>query len=188
MTTSEYNTYAATAIGGTLLFLIPGALWIFDVSGLLTDFLFSALIGGGVAIYAALRKDTVAEYANKLGDALLNGAGKVIEKVDIPRVALPSSVTDVLAANDLKDPNDMTSSEYNTYSATAIGGTLLFFLPGALLIFDVSGALLDFLFSAFIGGGTAIYASLRKDEVSEYANKFGNALLKAVETVGEKLK
>jgi len=80
------------------------------VSGLLTDFLFSALIGGGVAIYAALRKDTVAEYANKLGDALLNGAGKVIEKVDIPRVALPSSVTDVLAANDLKDPNDMTSS------------------------------------------------------------------------------
>ena len=64
----------------------------------------------------------------------------------------------------------------------------MFFLPGALWIFDVSGALFDFLFSAFIGGGTAIYASLRKDAVSEYANKFGDALLKAVETVGEKFK
>ena len=103
------------------------------MSGLLTDFLFSALIGGGVAIYAALRKDTVAEYANKLGDALLNGAGKVIEKVDIPRVALPSSVTDVLAANDLKDPNDMNSSlvvrhvlrmQHNNHTTMRVGHSL----------------------------------------------------------------
>ena len=33
----------------------------------------------------------------------------------------------------------------------------------------------DFLVSAIIGGGLAIYLSLRQDKVGEYANSFGKA-------------
>ena len=87
--------------------------------------------------------------------------------VDIPRISLPSVVSDTLKEQDLKDPNGLSDTEYNTYSGAAIGGTLIFFLLPGALIFDAYDALLtvfeDFLFSAIIGGGIAAYLALRKD-------------------------
>jgi len=109
--------------------------------------------------------------------------------VDIPRVSVPDAVEDVLAEQGLKNPNDLAQADYNTYSGAAIGGTLLFFLlPGAFL-FDITGILSEFLFkiigdfivSAAIGGGLCIYLSLRKDELGEYANKFGAVFLQGVD-------
>ena len=78
-----------------------------------------------------------------------------LRMVDVPRITLPSAVTDVLKEQDLKDPNDMTTADYNSYSAAAVGGTLAFMLLlGPLAgIFDISGAVGDFVFSALIGGG-----------------------------------
>ena len=63
-------------------------------------------------------------------------------------------------------------------SAAAIGGTLIFFL---LPLFDITGFFGDFVFSALIGGGAAAYAALRKDAAGEYANKFGGAVLQAID-------
>ena len=82
--------------------------------------------------------------------------------VDIPRIELPSAVSDALKDIDLKNPNDLSTADYNTYSAAAIGGTLALFVPGAL-VFDVTGTIADFLVSATIGGGVGAYLALRKD-------------------------
>ena len=142
----------------------------------------------GALAYASLRKDEAAEYANKFGAALMDVAGKA-GVTDVPRISLPSAVTDVLKEQDLKDPNDMTTADYNSYSAAAVGGTLAFMLLlGPLTgIFDISGAVGDFAFSALIGGGALAYAALRKDEAGEYANKFGTVLLETVDKVAEAL-
>jgi hypothetical protein len=73
--TTAYNEYSAAAIGGTLvLFLLP----LFDIAGFLGDFVLSALIGGGALAYAALRKDSAAEYANKFGGAVMQGIDKAV--------------------------------------------------------------------------------------------------------------
>ena len=137
-----------------------------------------------------LRKDEVAEYANKFGATLMDGFSKVLPDTDIPRVELPEAVTKVLKEQDLKNPNDLTTKEYNSYSAAAVGATLIsMLLLGPVAgIFDISGVVLDFVFSALVGGGALAYAALRKDEVSEYANKFGSTLLQAADTVAEKIK
>ena len=142
----------------------------------------------GALAYASLRKDEAAEYANKFGAALMDVAGKA-GVTDVPRISLPSAVTDVLKEQDLKDPNDMTTADYNSYSAAAVGGTLAFMLLlGPLTgIFDISGAVGDFAFSALIGGGALAYAALRKDEAGEYDNKFGTVLLETVDKVAEAL-
>ena len=95
--------------------------------------------------------------------------------LDIPRLELPSAVGDQLREFDLKDPNQLTQAEYNTYSAAAIGGTLALMLPGAL-IFDVTGLVGDFAFGATLGGGLAAFLALRSDGLGEAANKFGAAL------------
>ena len=50
----QTNTLSAMAFGAALLFLLP----VFE-AGFLTDVAFSALFGGGLAGYAALRKDAV---------------------------------------------------------------------------------------------------------------------------------
>ena len=107
--------------------------------------------------------------------------------LDVPRVELPSAVTDVLKEQELKNPNDLSKADYNSYSAAAVGGTLIsIFLLGPVTgIFDLGGVLGDFVFSALIGGGALAYAALRKDEASEYANKFGNLLLETADKVGE---
>jgi len=110
--------------------------------------------------------------------------------VDVPRVQLPEAVTSMLKEQDLKNPNDLTTGEYNTYSAAAVGATLvtMLLLGPVAGIFDIYGVVLDFVFSALLGGGTLAYATLRKDEVADYANKFGAALLQAADTVAEKIK
>ncbi|EOD38458.1 hypothetical protein EMIHUDRAFT_454655 [Emiliania huxleyi CCMP1516] len=98
--------------------------------------------------------------------------------LDIPRITLPAAVADPIKDLDLKSPNDLSQAEYNSYSAAAIGGTLIFFI---LPLFDILGFFGDFVFSALVGGGVGAYASLRKDSVGEYANKFGGALLTAAD-------
>ena len=85
---------------------------------------------------------------------------------------------------DIKNPNDLSQTDYNTYSGAAIGGTLVLFL---LPLFDLTGFIGDFIFSALIGGGALAYASLRKDTVGEYANKFGGYVITAVDKVNEQL-
>tara|TARA_B100000795_G_C22530911_1_gene335072 strand:- start:205 stop:615 length:411 start_codon:yes stop_codon:yes gene_type:complete len=86
--------------------------------------------------------------------------------LDIPRLELPSAVGAQLKEFDLKDPNQLTQAEYNTYSAAAIGGTLALMLPGAL-IFDISGLVGDFAFGATFGGGLAAFLALRSDGLGE---------------------
>merc|ERR1719267_327650 len=88
--------------------------------------------------------------------------------VTVPRITLPEPVTDKMADIDLKNPNELSDEEYNTYSGAAIGGTLIFMLlPGAKLFFDIPAVLAaivkNFLFSAAIGGGIFAYLSLRDD-------------------------
>jgi len=79
--------------------------------------------------------------------------------LDIPRITLPAAVADPIKDLDLKSPNDLSQAEYNSYSAAAIGGTLIFFI---LPLFDILGFFGDFVFSALVGGGVGAYASLRK--------------------------
>ena len=72
--------------------------------------------------------------------------------LDIPRITLPDVVTSTIKDQGLNSPNELGTTEYNTYSAAAIGGTLILFL---LPIFNLLGFLGDFVFSALIGGGAA---------------------------------
>ena len=105
--------------------------------------------------------------------------------VDIPRIELPSAVTDVLKEQGLTNPNDMDDATYNAYSAAAIGGTLIFFI---LPLFDILSFFGDFIFSALVGGGLGAFVALNSG-TSEYGLKFGNVLLegadKAVPAVKE---
>jgi len=102
--------------------------------------------------------------------------------VDIPRVNLPDAVTSPMKDAGLKSPNEMSITEYNNYSAAAIGGTLLLFI---LPLFDITGFIGDFIFSALIGGGLCIFLTLYKD-TAEYGDKFGGAVMKGINK-GEEL-
>ena len=54
----------------------------------------------------------------------------VREMVNIPRISLPEQVSEIMTGQlDLKSPNELSDSEYNNYSAAAIGGTLVLLLP-----------------------------------------------------------
>ena len=199
MNDEEYRSYAGAAIAGTLLFfLLPGAL----VSGLysnlgpvaiasILDFSFSALLGGGLAIYLSLRSDSIGETVRDAGYKLLSAA-KDATGIGTLRYDLPSAVTDVMTGElGLINPNSMNEKDYDGYSGAAVAGTLVFFLlPGAFLTgaADVLGSfagsvLTDFVFSALIGGGVAIYLSLRSDEIGATVNNAGSKLLDAVDNV-----
>jgi hypothetical protein len=197
MNDAEYRSYAGSAIAGTLLFfLLPGALvsGIFSNLGpvaiaVLIDFSFSALIGGGLAIYLSLRSDSIGETVREYGYKLLSAAQDATGLGSF-RYDLPSAVTDVMTGElDLLNPNSMNEKDYDGYSGAAVAGTLAFFLlPGAFLTGagDVLGqfagsALIDFILSALIGGGTAIYLSLRSDEIGATVNKGGAKLLDVVD-------
>ena len=43
--------------------------------------------------------------------------------VNIPRISLPDQVSEIIKQQDLKSPNELSDSEYNTYSAAAIQST-----------------------------------------------------------------
>ena len=108
--------------------------------------------------------------------------------IDIPRITLPDQVTSVLRDADLKNPNDMSNAEYNSYSAAAITGTLVLFVFPGSLVFDVTGFFKDFAFAALLGGGLAAYLSLRKDAAGDAANKVGTSLLDVVDKLADKIK
>lgn len=99
-------------------------------------------------------------------------------KTNIPRIELPSAVDSILKEQDLNNPNNLDDEAYNTYSAAAIGGTLLVFL---LPIFNFAGFFPDFILSALIGGGAAAYCSLRNDIIGEYANKAGGYVMMGID-------
>jgi len=199
MNDEEYRSYSGAAIAGTLLFfLLPGAL----VSGLysniapvagaaLIDFSASALIGGGLAIYLSLRSDSIGETVREYGYKLL-AAAKDATGIGTLRYDLPSAVTDVMTGDlGLLNPNTMDEKDYDGYSGAAVAGTLAFFLlPGAILTGAVDtllqfggAAVFDFAFSALIGGGAAIYLSLRNDEIGATVNQAGAKILDAVDDV-----
>lgn len=67
----EYNTYSGAAIAGTLFVFVPAAFLVFKPVGFLYDFLFSALLGGGLGAFLALKKDPVSKTANEIGGSLL---------------------------------------------------------------------------------------------------------------------
>ena len=174
---ADYNTYSGAAIGGTLALFLPGAL-IFDITGVIGDFAVSALLGGGLGAALALSNSGVSDAANGVGAKLLEAAGGI----DIPRVTLPDAVGDVLKDVDFKNPNSLSQADYNTYSGAAIAGTLALFLP-LLLVFDVSGFVLDFVLSALLGGGLGAGLALSKGGASDAANKFGATVLSTVDKV-----
>merc|ERR1719491_1439697 len=168
MDDQEYRSYSGAAIAGTLaFFLLPGAILtgVPDeigqiVGGLLPDFAFSADTVG----LPALRYD------------------------------LPEQVTNVMEEKlNLINPNTMDEKEYSGYAGAAVAGTLLFFLiPGAIITGELEaigelGALFvkDFLFSAIIGGGLAIYLSLRNDEIGDTVNSAGSKLLDTIDGLFE---
>jgi hypothetical protein len=55
--------------------------------------------------------------------------------LDIPRVELPDAIASTIKEQGLKSPNELGTTDYNTYSAAAIGGTLIFFLLPLFNIF-----------------------------------------------------
>tara|TARA_B110001452_G_C15151983_1_gene400907 strand:- start:224 stop:964 length:741 start_codon:yes stop_codon:yes gene_type:complete len=183
MSDAEYDAYSGAAIGGTLIFFLLGAT-IFNVTGAIYCFLFAALNGGGLCAALALSDTPASEPVNSFGKKVLETAGGI----SVPRLALPPAVAEGMIGAGLKDPNAMTTAEYDAYSGAAIGGTLIFFLvPGAVFI-DVTGAVADFVFSALTGGGICAALALSNTPASEPLNKFGASVLSAVDTVGEKLK
>lgn len=197
MTEDEYRAYAGAAILGTLLFLIPGAF----VTGLgsalgeaagsaFFDFAVSALLGGGAAIYFSLKDDELGEKARGYGTQLFDTVGLPALRYD-----LPEAVTDKMEEIGLMNPNTLSEADYNGYSGAAVAGTLAFFLlPGALLtgefdlLLNAGGSFVtDFLLSAIVGGGAAIYLSLRDDEIADSVNDAGIKLLDAVDGVVDKI-
>ncbi|VEU43287.1 unnamed protein product [Pseudo-nitzschia multistriata] len=199
MNDDDYRSYSGAAIAGTLAFsLLPGAL----VSGIysdlgpvaiatLIDFLFSAIVGGGLAIYLSLRKDQIGETVRSYGNQLLSAA-KDATGIGTLRYDLPVAATDVLTGElGLLDPNKMDEDDYDGYSGAAVAGTLLFFLlPGALatgaagILGDfASSAAVDFVLSALVGGGACIYLSLRRDEVGATVSQLGGQFLDVVDGV-----
>jgi len=111
--------------------------------------------------------------------------------LNIPRLALPDVVEGAIEGLDLKNPNELDDDEYNGYAGAAIAGTLAFFLlPGLLIsglgevaVQALTAVLQDFVLSALIGGGAAIYFSLRKDSIGDTVNGLGQSLLEKVDDV-----
>ena len=101
-----------------------------------------------------------------------------VHMLDVPRLTLPSALDSTFSDLSLKNPNKLSQDEYNTYSGAAIAGTLALLLPGAL-VFDVTGVVGDFLFSALLGGGLAAFLALRTDGISSTVNSVGGKLLDA---------
>jgi len=197
MDEDEYKGYSGAAIAGTLLFfLLPGLFLtgipdtIGDIAGAaIPDFAFSAITGGGLAIYLSLRDDEIGETVRDYGSQLITSVG-----LPTLRYNLPEQVTDVMQEKlSLINPNEMSEEDYNGYSGAAVAGTLAFFLlPGAAITGELSsiGDLLsslvkDFLFSAIIGGGPAIYLSLRNDDVGETAKIAGSKVLDTIDSLIE---
>ena len=114
----------------------------------------------------------------KLGAAPAARSLAPMMKTNIPRIELPSAVDNILKEQDLNNPNNLDDEAYNTYSAAAIGGTLLVFL---LPIFNFAGFLPDFILSALVGGGAAAYCSMRRDVIGEYANKAGGYVMMGID-------
>jgi hypothetical protein len=112
---------------------------------------------GAAAGFMAPMHNVLAKPANLRSAYQSRAPLRKLCMLDVPRVELPSAVTDVLKEQNLKNPNKMTTAEYNSYSAAAVGGTLVFMLLlGPVTgIFDIGGAIFDFVFSALLGGGTA---------------------------------
>ena len=195
MSDEDYNSYAGAAILGTFVFfLLPGAL-VTDLltplsailGGVLPNFVVSALVGGGTAIYLSLRSDELGTTVRKYGAQFLTTVG-----LPTVRYELPSQITDVMEQQlDLQNPNTLSEEDYQGYAGAAVAGTLVFFLvPGALLTGELTnlvdfGATVvqDFLLSAVIGGGIAIYAALRQDGISTTVNTAGAKFLAAIDTV-----
>lgn len=200
MNTEEYNSYAGAAIGGTLaFFLLPGAL----VSGLygalgqvvggaVFDFVFAALIGGGLAIYLSLRKDELGETVRSSGLSVYSA----IQESGLPVVDrqqnLPDVVGEKLSDFDLLSINELSEGDYDGFAGAAVAGTLLFFLFPGTLLFGIAGDLVesvlpsilsDFIFSALIGGGAAIYLSLRKDQLGDTVSAYGSSFVDAVDNL-----
>lgn len=141
-------------------------------------------VGGGLAAYLALRKDGLGEAANKFGATLGDAVG-----IDVPRISLPEGVSNALQDDlGLKSPNVLSTAEYNTYSFAAIGGTLILMAFPGLLLFNIVPFFVDFIFGALIGGGLGAFLALGTTPAAEPANKFGQALLDAADSVGDKLK
>ena len=113
-----------------------------------------------------------------MGGKLLDAAGSP----DIPRITLPDALEGTFADFELKNPNTMSQADYNTYSGAAIAGTLALLIPG-VFIFDVSGFVFDFLFSALIGGGLAAFLALRTDGISTTVNEVGGKVIGALDKV-----
>jgi hypothetical protein len=184
MSDAEYNAYSGAAIGGTLIFFVLGALTAFDVTGAIYCFLFAALNGGGLCAALALSNTPASDPVNSFGTKVLDTLGGI----SVPRLTLPSAAAEGMTSVDLKNPNAMSDSEYQAYSGAAIGGTLIFLGVGVFFGIDVSGAVFDFVLSALTGGGVCAALALSNTPASEPLNKFGAAVLSAVDTVGEKLK
>ena len=194
LTDEEYRAYSGAAILGTVLFLLPGALLcgipgaLGDLaSGAASDFVLSALAGGGLAIYLALQAGEAGTAARDLGGTFLDVTG-----LPVPRYDLPSSVTQVIEGRlGLLSPNALDDADYTGYSGAAVAGTLLFFLlPGAALTGELgylgelgTALVTDFVLAALVGGGLAIYLSLRDDDVAGTVNSAGIGLLDAVDGV-----
>ncbi len=142
------------------------------------NFVFGALCLSGVTAFAPVHHQRLAVVDR--GNTALN--------VNIPRLDLPSAVTDVMTGElGLANPNTMNDAEYRSYAGAAIAGTLLFFLlPGALVsgIYSNLGPvaiaiLIDFTLSALIGGGLAIYLSCRSDSIGQTVRQYGGQILGA---------
>jgi len=199
MNEEEYRSYAGAAVAGTLLFfLLPGALLsgVYSDLGSVTiaivvDFLLSALIGGGVLIYLSLRNDSIGEQVRENGFKLFSVV-KNATGIKTFRYNIPDTITGVMTGQlDLLNPNSMDEKDYDGYSGAAVAGTLAFFLlPGAIAtgVPEILGGfaglfIVNFLFSALIGGGLSIYLSLRNDDIGATVNQAGAKLLDAVDDV-----
>lgn len=143
------------------------------------NFVLGALCLSGVTAFAPIHHHQRLAVVDR-GSTALN--------LNIPRLDLPDAVTGVMANLDLKNPNSLGDSEYRSYAGAAIAGTLLFFLlPGALVsgIFGnlapvAIAILIDFTFSALIGGGLLIYLSCRSDSIGQTVRQYGGQFLGAV--------
>lgn len=198
LSAEEYRSYSGAAILGTLaFFLLPGGLitglysTVGSVLGVVVlDFIVSAILGGGGAIYVSLLDSETGATARQYGNDLLAKVKDVTGLSGTLRYDIPPAITNVMTGElGLMNPNDMSETDYDGYSGAAVAGTLLFFLlPGAILTgaTDSLIALLstiagDFVLSALIGGGGLIFLSLRSDDLSKTVNDAGSKLLDTVD-------
>eukprot|EP00620_Florenciella_sp_RCC1587_P020512 CAMPEP_0182567814 /NCGR_PEP_ID=MMETSP1324-20130603/8929_1 /TAXON_ID=236786 /ORGANISM="Florenciella sp., Strain RCC1587" /LENGTH=108 /DNA_ID=CAMNT_0024781867 /DNA_START=36 /DNA_END=362 /DNA_ORIENTATION=+ len=97
------------------------------------------------------------------------------EDLSIPRISLPDSITGPMSDLDLKNPNNLSDDEYNSYSAAAIAGTVLLLVPFAYTDGTLFAFVRDFVVSALIGGGAMAALALYPED--PFANKLGEAVM-----------